>query len=385
MSKGSLFWGQAVGKLGESVFYRAGGQQRNRAYVHNVKNPKTRSQMTNRIKWANVINTWRLLKPFLMMGMQNRKTSQSDYNKFVGLNVSASRAYLLKEQAQQGGTVLAPYIITSGSLGLRSMRSAAITGINVGNVDLSSATIGQLSAAIIANNTNIAIGDQITVMGLGQTVVEGVPYVLPYAYKFVVSDAALDAPALEAIEVSGAIAPAVEDGFLAFEFVGVEYSEYAGAVIQSRIDGDGSLLVSDSRLVVAYEIDGVQQGTNPFAVTEEEALASYGFSAPVYLNPASAGEVEPRPRSLITGVTQSGNAIENGGTISVAGSTSAIFRVQGQNFDVSTLAVTVGGSPVNVTIESATAAKFDATPTTSGIAVVVTSASNVWSFTAVRS
>lgn len=385
MSKGSLFWGQAVGKLGESVFYRANGQQRNRAYVHNVNNPKTRSQMTNRIKWANVINTWRLLKPFIMMGMQNRKTSQSDYNKFVSLNVSASRAYLLKEQAQQGGTVLAPYIITSGSLGLRTMRSAAITGINVGNVDLSNATIGQLSTAIIANNVNIAVGDQITVMGLGQTVVGGVPYVQPYAYKFVISDAALDAPALEAIEVSGAIAPAVEDGFLAFEFVGVEYNEYAGAVIQSRIDGGGSLLVSDSRLAVAYEIDGVQQGTNPFAVTEEEALASYGFNAPVYLNPASAGEVEPRPRSLITGVTQSGNAIENGATIQVAGSTAAIFRVQGQNFDVSTLSATVDGSPVDVTIESATAAKFDATPTTSGAAIVVTSASNVWSFTAVRS
>ena len=77
MSKGSLFWGNAVGKLGESVFYRANGQQRNRTYLKEIKNPKTRAQMTNRVKWANVINTWRLLKPFIAMGMQNRPDRKS--------------------------------------------------------------------------------------------------------------------------------------------------------------------------------------------------------------------------------------------------------------------------------------------------------------------
>ena len=384
MSKGSLFWGTAVGKLGENIFYRAGGQQRNRAYIRDVRNPKTRSQMTNRIKWANVINSWRMLKPFIMMGMQNRKTNQSDYNKFVSLNVGNSRAYLLKEQALQGGTVLAPYIITSGSLGLRSMRSAAITGINVGNIDLTNATIGELSSAIIANNAGIAVGDQITVIALGQSVIDGVPYVQPSAFKFVVADATLDAPALEAIEISGSVAPAVEDGFLAYEFSGVEYNEYAGAIIQSRIDGDGSLLVSDSRLVVAYEIDGVQQGTNPFAVTEEEALASYGYNAPAFLNPQSADEVIPTPKSVITAVFSDEFSITNGGVVNLPPNLSAIFRVAGQNFDVSRLSVTVDDEPREVTIESATSAQFSIPSSADSAAVVVTSASNTWSFTVIH-
>ena len=38
MSKGSLFWGNARGRLGQSVFYRAGGEQRNRTYVAKIKN-----------------------------------------------------------------------------------------------------------------------------------------------------------------------------------------------------------------------------------------------------------------------------------------------------------------------------------------------------------
>jgi hypothetical protein len=41
MSKRSLFWGKGSGKLGEAVYYRAGGEQRTRAYVKTVKNPKT--------------------------------------------------------------------------------------------------------------------------------------------------------------------------------------------------------------------------------------------------------------------------------------------------------------------------------------------------------
>ena len=124
MSKGSLFWGNAIGKLGESVFYRANGQQRNRTYLKEIKNPKTRAQMTNRVKWANVINTWRLLKPFIAMGMQNRPTRQSDYNAFVSMNVRASSAYLLKDEAKQNGSLIAPYFVTSGTLGNRSMVSA---------------------------------------------------------------------------------------------------------------------------------------------------------------------------------------------------------------------------------------------------------------------
>lgn len=37
MSKRSLFWGKGSGKLGEAVFYRAGGEQRTRTYVKTVK------------------------------------------------------------------------------------------------------------------------------------------------------------------------------------------------------------------------------------------------------------------------------------------------------------------------------------------------------------
>lgn len=354
MAKGNMLLGYASGKVGSLVFSRRLGQQVTRPYNATVRNPKTLSQMSRRIKWANIINMWRLLKPWLQMGMQNRKTSQSDYNKFVSLNINQSEAFLLKEEARQGATLLAPFIITSGSLGVRSMRSAAVTDIAVGTINLAASTIGQLSSAIITSNQGYQVGDQITVFALGQDLVAGIPQVLPHAFKFLLTDDADVTPAIDAIEVFGSVAPAVKDGFLAFEFAGVEYSASAGAVVQSRLLADGVLAVSDSRLVVDFEVDGVQQSRNPYAATQEEALASYGFNADAFLSPASAGEVVQLP--TVSAVTLNGSKIANGGTFNMAQNGSVAVVMTGKNFLLGAPVATYNNKNVSVTVESDTRA-----------------------------
>lgn len=359
MSKGNMLLGYASGKVGSLVFARRLGQQVTRPYNATVRNPKTRAQMSRRIKWANIINMWRLMKPLIQMGMQNRKTSQSDYNKFVSLNINQSEAYLLKEEARQGATLLAPYIITSGSLGSRLMRSAAVTDIAVGSIDLAAASIGQLSSAIITNNQGFQVGDQVTVFALGQDLVAGIPQVLPYAYKFLLTEKSDDTPAIDAIEVFGSVAPAINDGFLAFEFAGAEYSASAGAVVQSRLLPDGVLAVSDSRLVVNFDVDGVQQARNPYAATKSEALASYGFNADAFLSPASAGEVVPLP--TVSAVTLNGSKIANGGTFNMDQNGSVDVVMTGKNLLLGAPVVAYNGQSVVVTVESDTraTAKFN--------------------------
>lgn len=352
MSKGNMLLGYASGKVGSLVFARRLGQQVTRPYNGTPANPKTRAQMSRRIKWANIINMWRLLKPFISMGMQNRKTNQSDYNKFVSLNLNQSEAYLLKDEARQGATLLAPYIVTSGSLGLQSMRSAAITSIAVGNIDLETATIGQLSAAIMANNQGVQVGDQITVFALGQELVEGIPQVMPYAFKFILTEAAADAVAIDAIEVYGSVAPAVKEGFLAFEFDGVEYSSYAGCVVQSRIMADGTLAVSDSRLAVKYEIDGVQQAKNPFAVSQSEALSSYGYNPDAFLSPASAGVGGTVANARVSVVTVDGSTVTEGKEINLAARKKVNVEITGDNFTPGSVAVMYGSSPISLTVAS---------------------------------
>lgn len=354
MSKGNMLLGYASGKVGSLVFARRLGQQVTRPYNGSPANPKTRAQMQRRIKWANIINMWRLMKPLLQMGFQNRKTTQSDYNKFVSLNVNQSQAYLLKDEARQGATLLAPYIITSGTLGVRSMRSAAVTDVAVGGIDLAAATIGELSNAVIINNQGFQIGDQVTVFALGQSLVDGIPQVLPYAYKFLLTEMSDDRPAIDAIEVFGSVAPAVDGGFLAFEFSGVEYVSYAGAVVQSRILADGTLAVSDSRLTVEFEVDGVSQSINPFSATQSEALSSYGYNADAFLSPASAGEVVPMPSVSV--VTLNGQTIANGGTFNMGQNGNVSVVMTGKNLLLGTPAVAYNGEALEVNVESDTRA-----------------------------
>ena len=353
MSKGSLFWGNAVGKLGESVFYRANGQQRNRTYLKEIKNPKTRAQMTNRVKWANVINTWRLLKPFIAMGMQNRPTRQSDYNAFVSMNVRTSSAYLLKDEAKQNGTLLAPYFVTSGTLGNRSMASAAETSIEVGEFTLETGSIGELSSAIISRNVGFAIGDQVTVIVVGQTLGEGgVPVVIPAAFKFVLAPATASDVAIDVIEVTGPVAPAISDGKLAWEFAGAEFSDYGAAVIQSRIDAEGQLLLSTSRILVEFQTPGTGQSYNPFGVSLDEALNSYGYNPAAYLSPASAGTGSSGTVPRVTGVTVDGRALTDGQTLALTAGDNATVQISGTNLVAGAVTMKYNNQSVALSVAS---------------------------------
>ena len=372
MSKGNMMLGYASGKVGSLVFARRMGQQITRPYNGSPKNPQTLSQMRRRIKWANLVNMWRLMKPFISMGMQGRKTTQSDYNKFVSLNVNHSDAYLLKDEARQGATLLAPYVITSGTLGLRSMSLAAVTSISVGDItNLANVTIGQLSEAIIQNNQGFQIGDQITVFALGQELVEGLPRVVPSAFKFLLVDPGVAATALDAIEVFGSVAPTVEDGFLAYEFAGVEYSSYAGAVVQSRISPAGELLVSDSRLAVVHLIGGVSQSVNPFAASQDEVLASYGYTPDAFLSPASAATVAVR--SSITSVSFDGTEVANRGSFSPTENIVDVV-LTGVGFDESAPVASFNDEQLQVVVVSPTSATCQFEPLAGNTAEFVATA-----------
>lgn len=100
MSKRSLFWGHASGKLGEAVFYRAGGEQRTRAYVKAVKNPKTLAQMMQRITMGNLVSMYSALKPILSQSFPLRAAARSAFNEFVSVNKGAQSYAVTKDDVQ---------------------------------------------------------------------------------------------------------------------------------------------------------------------------------------------------------------------------------------------------------------------------------------------
>ena len=118
MSKGSLFWANASGKLGETVLYRSGGEQRTRSYVAKIKNPKTLAQMKNRIVMNNVVSAFHALKLLLQTTFPNRKSNQSAFNVFVQANKNRTPYYISKEDLES--TAFVPYglQVAKGSLGV---------------------------------------------------------------------------------------------------------------------------------------------------------------------------------------------------------------------------------------------------------------------------
>lgn len=118
MSKGSEFWGVASGKLGQQVLYRAGGEQRARAYVAKIKNPKTMAQMKNRILMNNVVSAFHAMKPLLQASFPNRKSNQSAFNAFVQANKQKNQYYISKEDVEHTACVPYGMQIAKGNVGL---------------------------------------------------------------------------------------------------------------------------------------------------------------------------------------------------------------------------------------------------------------------------
>lgn len=123
MSKRSLFWGQASGKLGEAVYYRAGGEQRTRAYISKIKNPKTRAQALQRTKFNNMVAVFRGTSVFVKSLFKPEKSSQSPFNAFVKRNFSLCLTVADKEMVEFGEGGAENFVFANGSVNFNTVPS----------------------------------------------------------------------------------------------------------------------------------------------------------------------------------------------------------------------------------------------------------------------
>lgn len=150
MSQGSLFWANARGKLGESVYYRAGGEQRNRTYVKNIKNPRTLAQAKNRITLMNYVAGFRSLRPILANSFVSRKSSQSGFNAFVSANKNPNSPAVDKYAAENlGYSVLGDAVVSKGNLIFESSHQCFDIPIEEGSGDTPQSSIIGYRMAVV--------------------------------------------------------------------------------------------------------------------------------------------------------------------------------------------------------------------------------------------
>lgn len=123
MSKRSLFWGQASGRLGEAVYYRAGGEQRTRTYVAKIKNPKSRAQALQRTKFNNMVAVFRGTSVFVKSLFKPEKSSQSPFNAFVKRNFPLCVTVADKEMVEFGEGGAESFVFANGPVNFNTVPS----------------------------------------------------------------------------------------------------------------------------------------------------------------------------------------------------------------------------------------------------------------------
>lgn len=295
----SMWLRGAKKRLGGTVIYQAMGQTRQRELASEVSNPRTQSQMGQRVKWANLVNLYRANRSWMKYAYETRKTNQSEYNKFMSLNVASSRIYLTKDVANAGGCVVDEYMMTQGSLpsiefvptsnGYFSSNIVLDTGIIN-----ASTTIASFSQSVLANNPAIREGDQLSFVRMTQmtNASTGVPYVVVREYEVIINSTNTarlwDYLPEEYITTWGS-----EPTYLA---IGTSVGKVGGfCMILSRTIS-GKTYVSSQRVILVGMDAYIAAWSNSTAL--QSAIDSYGVQADAFLSSTYAYQDNQAPTML---------------------------------------------------------------------------------------
>ena len=77
---------------------------------------RTEAQMQVRTQWSNLAAVYRQFNQTLKKGFEGLNGKMHDYNAFLQANTNVVKVYVPKSVRLNGGSVLAPYQITRGTL-----------------------------------------------------------------------------------------------------------------------------------------------------------------------------------------------------------------------------------------------------------------------------
>ena len=278
MARATDFLSQTSGKLDEMFQTR----QTDHGTIL-ARNPKRRGitrrsekQANTRCQLANVSANYQLFRCKKMQTFEGKEAGQNDFNIFVQVNYDRNPVFITKQDRKCGGCVLGNYQYSLGSLNPIAISLNAggvlVTNIGLGSLVINAnTTVGEFSAAVLANNKDWQADDQLTFFYAEQMVdSEGVPRASMDPYRMVMSTSDQTklwnvVPALGFSSVSDGGSGYVLGMSLALSNAGASW-------IHSRNDGDGEKRVSTQRMKVVSDILATYQGEAAFLASAK----SYG-------------------------------------------------------------------------------------------------------------
>lgn len=280
-----------VGKLGGVVYYMNKGQNVVRDSAASVSNPRTTAQQEQRLRLGNLVAFYRGNQPWMKRGaFESKKATWSDYNAFVSANSKVSPVYLTKGQIERGACVVAPYIVTKGTLpsvqvtydqGSEVFLSDLYVGSDI--VISGTTTAAELSAALRANNNGLQAGDQISVIQCLQGTDNEAPTMLVRAYEFIIDEG--DNRTLADLGLEGVI---LGDNDGLNEVLATPFEGAGGvAFIVSRTTSGAIKVSTQSVVLTSAQTSFLANFTSQAAF--DRASASYGSSEENFLSSGYMG------------------------------------------------------------------------------------------------
>ena len=302
------------GGAGGYSFYVRGGEQvvRQRKNNSNYGDTASRSyaQMRRRVMWANLVNFYKENKFWMPKAFELRKQGQTDYNRFMQLNIPFSEHALTKDEALAGACAPFTIQVSEGSLQPIRYDNSAQTPF-VTDIALSSshsganATVAELSQDILDNNPTWRNGDNLAVIRIAMVSHDGMPFINVYYYEFTLdtTDTTTKLSTLPVVSDSGA---AFSSPYVSYPLANYDADKYAFVMIHTRKEG-GQLHVSSQELIVKED----QWESLYSAQHIEEAILSYGLDPSVLLDPGSSF----KPAPVIPTVTANGSEVHEGDSL----------------------------------------------------------------------
>lgn len=175
MAKGSFFWSTARGKVGNVVYRVRKGQEIASAHQPNVANPRTVTQIAQRIKFSVAVKFYKsAIAKLFNFAFEDKGANESDYNAFMRHNTTSA---MILKRMQYDSTYYPAigenWVLSYGTLtphevnaGMERPYVAAIglTGaLAGGNVKFADCTISAISNWLI-NNYGYQNGDLFTIV-----------------------------------------------------------------------------------------------------------------------------------------------------------------------------------------------------------------------------
>lgn len=164
------------GRAGSFSFYSSKGRQVARV-AQNSSNygesaRRSEAQQKRRVKWANLVNFYKLMGGTLHGAYETKRTNETDYNAFMRKNIPTGTVALTKEQAALGCCACQSFRISEGSIlssGLKYENNGGdmmyTTRIVLGDqISFTELPISTFSSAVIANNSDLEEGMQISII-----------------------------------------------------------------------------------------------------------------------------------------------------------------------------------------------------------------------------